>query len=75
MEAFHKYITEYRKQLKKGNIKEAYKGLMEYLKVSPFNWDSTQLNMCWGSPRNHLRTLALFDYKSYSHLSRYLLLS
>jgi hypothetical protein len=29
-ESFHKYINEYRKQLKKGAIKEAYKGLMEY---------------------------------------------
>ena len=31
MESFHKYINEYRKQLGKGYIKEAYKGLMEYL--------------------------------------------
>lgn len=31
MESFHKYINEYRKQLEKGYIKEAYKGLMEYL--------------------------------------------
>jgi hypothetical protein len=31
MKSFHEYITEYRKQLKKGDIKEAYKGLMEYI--------------------------------------------
>jgi hypothetical protein len=31
METFHKYIAEYRKQLKKGDIKEAYKGLMKYI--------------------------------------------
>jgi hypothetical protein len=31
MESFHEYINEYRKQLKKGAIKEAYKGLMEYI--------------------------------------------
>lgn len=29
--SFYKYINEYRKQLKKGAIKEAYKGLMEYI--------------------------------------------
>ena len=31
MEQFHVYINEYRKQLKKGDIKEAYKGLMKYI--------------------------------------------
>jgi hypothetical protein len=31
MEPFHKYINEYRKQLKKGHIQKAYKGLMEYI--------------------------------------------
>jgi hypothetical protein len=31
MESFHEYMTEYRKQLKKGGIKKAYKGLMEYI--------------------------------------------
>jgi len=31
MEQFHVYIDEYKKQLKKGDIKEAYKGLMEYI--------------------------------------------
>jgi hypothetical protein len=31
MESFHKYLNEYRKQLEKGVIKEAYKGLMEYM--------------------------------------------
>jgi hypothetical protein len=30
--SFHKYITEYRKQLQKGAVKEAYKGLMKYFK-------------------------------------------
>ena len=30
MESFHEYIKEYRKQLEKGDIKKAYKGLMEY---------------------------------------------
>ncbi len=29
MESFHEYINEYRKQLEKGFIKKAYKGLME----------------------------------------------
>ncbi len=31
MESFHEYINEYRKQMKKGDIKKAYKGLMEYI--------------------------------------------
>lgn len=31
MEPFHEYVGEYRKQLKKGAIKKAYKGLMEYV--------------------------------------------
>ncbi len=31
MESFHEYINEYRKQLDKGYIKEAYKGLMKYI--------------------------------------------
>jgi hypothetical protein len=28
---FHEYMNEYRKQMEKGDIKEAYKGLMEYI--------------------------------------------
>jgi hypothetical protein len=31
MESFHEYMDEYKKQLEKGAIKEAYKGLMEYI--------------------------------------------
>ena len=31
MESFHEYMNEYRKQIEKGAIKEAYKGLMEYI--------------------------------------------
>ena len=31
MKPFHEYMNEYKKQLKKGDIKEAYKGLMEYI--------------------------------------------
>jgi len=31
MESFHEYIDEYRKQLEKGAIKKAYKGLIEYI--------------------------------------------
>ncbi len=31
MESFHEYIDEYRKQLEKGAVKKAYKGLMEYI--------------------------------------------
>ncbi len=31
MEPFHEYIGEYRKQLEKGAIQKAYKGLMEYI--------------------------------------------
>jgi hypothetical protein len=31
MEPFHEYIDEYKKQLGKGAIKKAYKGLMEYI--------------------------------------------
>ena len=31
MKSFHEYMSEYRKQMKKGDIKEAYKGLMEYI--------------------------------------------
>lgn len=30
MQPFQKYLSEYRKQLEKGNIRNAYKGLMEY---------------------------------------------
>jgi hypothetical protein len=31
MESFHEYVTEYRKQIEKGSISKAYKGLMEYV--------------------------------------------
>ena len=31
LESFHDYMNEYRKQLEKGVIKEAYRGLMEYI--------------------------------------------
>ena len=31
MESFHQSMLEYKKQLEKGAIKEAYKGLMEYI--------------------------------------------
>ena len=31
METFHEYINEYRKQMEKGAIQKAYKGLMEYI--------------------------------------------
>jgi hypothetical protein len=31
MESFHEYVNEYRKQLGRGYIKEAYKGLMGYI--------------------------------------------
>ncbi len=31
MKPFHECMNEYRKQLEKGDIKEAYKGLMEYM--------------------------------------------
>jgi len=31
MESLHEYINEYRKQLKKGAIQVAYKGLIEYI--------------------------------------------
>jgi hypothetical protein len=31
MEPFHEYIDEYKKQLQKGVIQKAYKGLMEYI--------------------------------------------
>ncbi len=31
MEPFHEYINEYRKQMEKGVINKAYKGLMEYI--------------------------------------------
>jgi hypothetical protein len=31
MRPFHEYINEYKKQLEKGDIKEAYSGLMEYI--------------------------------------------
>lgn len=31
MQPFHEYIAEYRKQLEKGAIKVAYRGLMEYI--------------------------------------------
>jgi hypothetical protein len=33
MEPFHEYMEEYRKQLEKGAIQEAYKGLMKYVMV------------------------------------------
>ena len=32
MVSFNEYMNEYKKQLKKGDIKEAYKGLMEYFR-------------------------------------------
>ena len=31
MRSFDKYMNEYRTQMKKGNIKKAYRGLMEYI--------------------------------------------
>jgi len=31
MESFHEYMNEYRKQIEKGCINKAYKGLMEYI--------------------------------------------
>jgi hypothetical protein len=31
MESFHEYMNEYRKQMEKGAIQKAYKGLMEYV--------------------------------------------
>lgn len=31
MKPFHEYMDEYRKQMAKGDIKEAYKGLMDYI--------------------------------------------
>jgi len=31
MKPFHEYMNEYRKQIEKGDIKEAYKGLMGYI--------------------------------------------
>ena len=31
MESFHEYMNEYRKQMEKGAINKAYKGLMEYI--------------------------------------------
>ena len=31
MKSFHEYMKEYRKQIEKGDIKKAYKGLMEYI--------------------------------------------
>ena len=31
MRSFDKYVNEYRKQMKKGGIQKAYKGLMEYI--------------------------------------------
>ena len=31
MKPFHEYMNEYKKQLKKGDIQVAYKGLMEYI--------------------------------------------
>jgi hypothetical protein len=31
MKSFHEYMDEYRKQMQKGDIKEAYKGVMEYI--------------------------------------------
>jgi hypothetical protein len=32
MKLFHEYMNEYKNQLKKGDIKEAYQGLMEYIR-------------------------------------------
>jgi len=31
MKPFHEYMDEYRKQMRKGDISEAYKGLMDYI--------------------------------------------
>ena len=33
MESFQGYMNEYRKQMEKGDIKKAYKGLMEYIQA------------------------------------------
>jgi hypothetical protein len=33
MESFHESMTEYRKQLEKGDIQKAYRGLMDYLQA------------------------------------------
>ncbi len=33
MESFHDFMNEYKKQLKNGDIKKAYQGLMEYFGV------------------------------------------
>lgn len=32
MSSFHEYMNEYKKQLKKGDIIEAYQGLMKYFR-------------------------------------------
>ena len=31
MESFHEYVSEYRKQLEKGDVRKAYRGLMKYI--------------------------------------------
>jgi hypothetical protein len=41
METFHEYIHEYRKQLEKGTIQKAYKGLMEYITALRMHFKNT----------------------------------
>ena len=40
MESFDEYMIEYKKQLKKGDIKEAYKGLIQYFKDLRSHFDN-----------------------------------
>ena len=41
MEPFHEYMAEYKKQLDKGAIQKAYKGLMEYMMVLRRHFQAT----------------------------------
>lgn len=40
MESFQEYISEFKKQLEKGDVQKAYKGLMEYVQVLRTHFDN-----------------------------------
>jgi hypothetical protein len=41
MESFHEYMDEYKKQLQKGDIQKAYRGLMEYIRSLRLHFKTT----------------------------------
>ena len=58
MEPFHQYLPQYREQLQKGAIKEAYKGLMQYLDNLRLHLEKTYPDYFVSGSVNH----GLMDY-------------